>query len=83
MPNAIAETAKLTGTIRTTDTDTRRQIKAGIKRIVSAAGTLHNADVSVDFVEGYPSVINTVVSGLMVPLPPSPTLHPSTLHFRA
>ena len=60
VPNAIAETAKLTGTIRTTDTDTRGQIKAGIKRIVNAAGVLHNADVSVDFVEGYPSVINTV-----------------------
>ncbi len=60
VPNAIAETATLTGTIRTTDTDTRRQIKAGIKRIVSAAGVLHNAHVSVDFVEGYPSVINTL-----------------------
>lgn len=59
VPNAIAECSKLSGTIRTTDTNTRKQVQAGIKRIVNAAGTLHNANVSVDFIEGYPSVINT------------------------
>ena len=47
VPNAIAETAKLTGTIRTTETHIRKQIESGIKRIANAAGTLHNADVSV------------------------------------
>jgi amidohydrolase len=60
VPNAIAETAKLCGTIRTTETQIREQIIAGITRIVDAAGILHNADVSVDFTMGYPSVINTV-----------------------
>ncbi len=60
VPNAIAETAKLTGTIRTTETHIRDQIKSGMTRIANAAGTLHNADVSITFVEGYPSVINTV-----------------------
>lgn len=60
VPNAIAETAKLSGTIRTTETQIRKQIMSGMKRIVDAAGILHNADVSVVFTMGYPSVINTV-----------------------
>jgi hippurate hydrolase len=60
VPNAVAETAKLSGTIRTTETQIRTQIMSGITRIVDAAGILHNADVSVDFTMGYPSVINTV-----------------------
>ncbi len=59
VPNAIAETAKLCGTIRTTETQIREQIMSGITRIVDAAGILHNANVSVDFTMGYPSVINT------------------------
>ncbi|KHE93609.1 MAG: amidohydrolase [Candidatus Scalindua rubra] len=60
VPNAIAETAKLTGTIRTTETHIRKQIVSGIKRIANAAGILHNAEVSVEIIEGYPCVINTV-----------------------
>lgn len=60
VPNAIAETAKLTGTIRTTETHVREQIKSGIRRIAEASGTLHNANVSVDIIEGYPAVINTL-----------------------
>ncbi len=59
IPNAVAENSKLSGTIRTTDTLTREQIMAGIKRIANAAGTLHSASVNVEFVKGYPSVINT------------------------
>ena len=60
VPNAVADSAKLSGTIRTTETHTRELIKAGITRIASAAGTLHNANVNVEFVKGYPSVINTL-----------------------
>lgn len=60
VPNAVAETAKLCGTIRTTNTQIREQIMSGITRMADAAGTLHNANVSVDFTMGYPSVINTV-----------------------
>ena len=60
VPNAVAETAMLTGTIRTTETHIREQIMSGITRIANASGTLHNADVSVNFTMGYPSVINTV-----------------------
>ncbi len=32
----------------------------GITRIANAAGTLHNANVNVEFVKGYMSVINTL-----------------------
>ncbi len=60
VPNAVAENAWLSGTIRTTDTKTRELIKTGIMRIANAAGTLHNANVEVEFVQGYPSVINTL-----------------------
>jgi len=60
VPNAVAESANLSGTVRTTETQIREQIMSGITRIVDAAGILHNADVSVDFTMGYPSVINTV-----------------------
>ncbi len=59
VPNAVAEDASLCGTIRTTETHVRKQIIAGIERIVNAAGTLHNADVKVEIIEGYPAVINT------------------------
>ncbi len=60
IPNAVAENAKLSGTIRTTDTKTRTLIMDGITRIANAAGTLHNANVNVEFVKGYMSVINTL-----------------------
>ncbi|MHC4268201.1 MAG: M20 metallopeptidase family protein [Planctomycetota bacterium] len=59
VPNAVAERAKLSGTIRTTNIHTRKLIKAGITRIANAAGTLHSANIDVEFVKGYPSVINT------------------------
>lgn len=60
VPNAVADSATLSGTMRTTETHVREQIKAGIQRISNAAGILHNASVEVEFIEGYPSVINTV-----------------------
>jgi len=59
VPNAVAGDARLSGTIRTTEQHVRKQIKEGIKRIVNAAGNLHNADVKVDIIEGYPAVTNT------------------------
>ena len=59
VPNAVAEKAMLCGTIRTTEEHIRKQIITGIKRIVNAAGTLHNADVKVEIIKGYPAVTNT------------------------
>lgn len=59
VPNAVAENAILCGTVRTTKPHVREQIIAGIKRMVKAAGTLHNADVKVTIIKGYPAVTNT------------------------
>lgn len=59
VPNAVAENAILCGTVRTTVPHVREQIIAGIKRMVKAAGTLHNADVKVTIIKGYPAVTNT------------------------
>ncbi len=58
--NAVAACAKLSGTIRTTEPHIRERIIAGVRRIATAAGELHNADVKVEIAEGYPSVVNTV-----------------------
>ncbi len=59
VPNAVAENAILCGTVRTTVPHVREQIIAGIKRMGKAAGTLHNADVKVTIIKGYPAVTNT------------------------
>jgi hippurate hydrolase len=59
VPNAVAENAILCGTVRTTVPHVREQIIAGIKRMCKAAGTLHNADVKVTIIKGYPAVTNT------------------------
>ncbi len=58
--NVIAETARLNGTIRTTDTEVRNHIINGLQRIANAVGELHNAEVVVEIREGYPPVINTL-----------------------
>ena len=58
-PNVIAEDALLEGTIRTTRPDVRQQIVNGIERIATALGSLHNAEIAVDFGQGSPPVINT------------------------
>ena len=58
-PNVIAEESILDGTIRTTRADTRRQIIDGLRRMASALGDLHNAEIAVDFHEGSPPVVNT------------------------
>lgn len=56
--NVIAEEAELWGTIRTSQPEVRKHIHHGIQRMVSAAAELHNANIEITFVEGYPPVIN-------------------------
>ena len=58
-PNVIAEDALLEGTIRTTRPDVRQQIVNGIERIATALGSLHNAEIAVEFGQGSPPAINT------------------------
>ena len=57
--NVIAAEAVLEGTIRTTAPAARTRVHRGIHRMAGAAGTLHNAQVGVEIIEGNPPVINT------------------------
>src|SRR5690606_11479637 len=57
--NVIAADALLEGTIRTTSPSERARVHRGIRRMAEATGTLHNASVTVDLVEGSPPVVNT------------------------
>ncbi|NIM27549.1 MAG: amidohydrolase [Gammaproteobacteria bacterium] len=58
-PNVIAETALLQGSIRTTLTEVRAHLHAGLERMAKALGELHNARISVDIEPGYPPVVNS------------------------
>jgi len=58
-PNIIAENAVLRGTIRTTLPEVKDKIHNGLRRMAAAAGELHNAEVEIDLIDGYPPVINT------------------------
>ena len=57
--NMIAEEAVLEGSIRTTSLSVRNRVREGIRRMAEAAGTLHNASVDVELIEGNPPVVNT------------------------
>jgi amidohydrolase len=59
VPNAIADSAKMWGTIRSTELHVREQVISGLKRIANAVGVLHDANVEVTISQGYPSVVNT------------------------
>jgi hippurate hydrolase len=56
--NVIADEAILEGSIRTSKPEVRQHIHHGMERMVSAAAELHNARIEIEFVEGYPPVIN-------------------------
>jgi hippurate hydrolase len=56
--NVIAEEATLHGTIRTSKPDVRKHIIHGMKRMISAAAELHNAEIRIQVTKGYPPVIN-------------------------
>lgn len=60
--NVIAEEAELLGSIRTFREEVREQIHHGMKRMVSAAAELHNAEITIHISQGYPPVINEKVS---------------------
>ncbi len=58
-PNVIAGSAKLDGTLRAQDKEVRSHLQASISRMAKAIGQLHDAQVSVEFKFGTPSVVNT------------------------
>ncbi len=56
--NVIAEEAELNGTIRTSLEEARKHIHSGMRRMVSAAAELHNANIEIEIRHGYPPVFN-------------------------
>ncbi|OGQ97296.1 MAG: peptidase M20 [Deltaproteobacteria bacterium RIFOXYD12_FULL_57_12] len=56
--NIIAEEVVLEGTVRATDPAIRRQILAGLERMVRATAGMYNAGTAIQIKEGLPPVIN-------------------------
>ncbi|MBD8068451.1 M20 family metallopeptidase [Bacillus sp. PS06] len=56
--NVIADTAVLTGTVRTFDKDVRKEIEAELKHIVKGVCDAFHASAEVIYKNGYPSVNN-------------------------
>jgi amidohydrolase len=56
--NVIPETAHLLGTIRTVSEATRTSVLDGVKRVADGVAAAHGAEVSVEFVRGYPVTVN-------------------------
>lgn len=57
--NVIAGQAELSGTIRAQHPDVRKHLHAALRRIASAIGLLHGAQIETRIVEGTPVLLNT------------------------
>ncbi|WLD94354.1 M20 family metallopeptidase [Alkalihalobacillus sp. AL-G] len=56
--NVIADTAKLTGTVRTFNEDVRDFLEHELERVVKGTCVSADADYSYQFLRGYPAVVN-------------------------
>jgi amidohydrolase len=56
--NIIPETAEILGTIRTVSEKTRAKVRDGIKRVAEGIAAAHDAQVTIDFHDGYPVTVN-------------------------
>ncbi len=56
--NIIAENAEVTGTVRTFSLETQATVLAEITRVAERTAALYDATAEVDYVKGYPVVIN-------------------------
>lgn len=57
--NVIADTAELTGTVRTFDEDVRDLIEKEMEELVKGICTAFHATYEFDYTRGYPSTVNT------------------------
>lgn len=64
--NVIADTARLTGTIRTFTEDIRTKMATEFYRVIEGTMMAHDATYNIDFTEGYPAVINYEIETLFV-----------------
>ena len=56
--NIIPETAEIEGTIRAVSETTRRLVHNGIRRVAERIASAHDAEVTVEVVDGYPVTVN-------------------------
>ncbi|NMP21976.1 M20 metallopeptidase family protein [Sulfobacillus harzensis] len=56
--NIIAESAQVTGTVRTFSRSVQEQVIAEIRRMAERTAALYDASAEVEYVKGYPAVIN-------------------------
>lgn len=56
--NIIAETAQVTGTVRTFSSETQALVEAEIRRIAERTAALYDATADVEYVKAYPVVLN-------------------------
>ncbi|MFS0871533.1 M20 metallopeptidase family protein [Paenibacillus xylanilyticus] len=56
--NVIAESCKMSGTVRTFDEETRAEMKERVHTIVSQTGGAYGAQTEVNYIMGYPPVVN-------------------------
>jgi hippurate hydrolase len=60
--NVIPETAEIEGTIRALSERTRTKVRDGIQRVATGIAAAHDAEVQIDFFDGYPVTVNDVGS---------------------
>ena len=56
--NIIPETAEIEGTVRAVSETTRRLVHDGIRRVAEGIAAAHDAEVTVELVDGYPVTVN-------------------------
>ena len=64
--NIIPETAEIEGTIRAVSERTRKAVHEGIRRVAEGVAAAHDAEVTVNLVDGYPVTINDKVQADVV-----------------
>ena len=57
--NIIPETAEIFGTVRAVSEKTRLRVRDGIRRVAEGIAAAHDAQVTVDYHDGYPVTVNT------------------------
>ncbi|MDK8192328.1 M20 family metallopeptidase [Paenibacillus sp. UMB7766-LJ446] len=56
--NIIAESCKMTGTVRTFDEETRSIMKERVHTVVAQTGAIYGAETQLNYIIGYPPVVN-------------------------
>jgi amidohydrolase len=60
--NVLPDTAELRGTIRTLDPDTRDLMERRLHELVTGVAAAHRAEAKVEFIRGYPGIVNEAVA---------------------